>query len=118
MVPTCSLPRAWPAGTVEDHGPVLMWIGGLPIQVCRFGSSSNMVLLRGELPIWKTLSIQSNWRRLDAITEGEMADLRIRLDIGDGPVGLYIGSLYLEKRIGFLLDAVNILQNRYRVFIY
>jgi glycosyltransferase involved in cell wall biosynthesis len=39
------------------------------------------------------------------ITGEEVAALRTRLGIGDGPVGLYIGSLYREKRIGFRLEA-------------
>lgn len=50
---------------------------------------------------------------LDAgdITGEELAALRARLCIGDGPVGLYIGSLYKEKRIGFLLEAAQHIAN-------
>lgn len=33
------------------------------------------------------------------------AALRAELGLGEGPVGLYLGSLYAEKRIDFLLDA-------------
>jgi glycosyltransferase involved in cell wall biosynthesis len=32
-------------------------------------------------------------------------DLRNRLGIGKGPVGLFCGGMYPEKRLGFLLDA-------------
>jgi glycosyltransferase involved in cell wall biosynthesis len=42
---------------------------------------------------------------VDAIKVEDLAALRARLGIGDGPVGLYLGSLYKEKRIDFLLEA-------------
>lgn len=48
----------------------------------------------------KTLSAH-----VDAVTGAELATLRSRLGIGDGPVGLYLGSLYSDKRIDFLLEA-------------
>jgi glycosyltransferase involved in cell wall biosynthesis len=39
------------------------------------------------------------------ITADEMFAMRTSLGIGNGPVGLYLGSLYKEKRIDFLLEA-------------
>jgi len=48
----------------------------------------------------KTLSAN-----VESLNHGEVAALRKRLNLGDGPVGLYLGSLYLEKRIDFLLEA-------------
>ena len=42
---------------------------------------------------------------IGTVTGEEMAALRTKLGIGDGPVGLYLGSLYKEKRIDFLLKA-------------
>jgi glycosyltransferase involved in cell wall biosynthesis len=48
-------------------------------------------------------------RELIALCErarrGGKAALREKLGLGNGPVGLYLGSLYREKRIDFLLDA-------------
>jgi glycosyltransferase involved in cell wall biosynthesis len=41
----------------------------------------------------------------EAITKKDLITLRAHLGIGDGPVGLYLGSLYREKRIDFLLEA-------------
>lgn len=40
-----------------------------------------------------------------AVTEDDLVALRTRLGIGGGPVGIYLGSLYKEKRVDFLLDA-------------
>lgn len=39
------------------------------------------------------------------VTPVECARKRRELNLGDGPVALYLGSLYKEKRLGFLLDA-------------
>lgn len=41
----------------------------------------------------------------DAIGAPELEKLRAELNLGDGPTGLFIGSLYPEKRLDFLLDA-------------
>jgi len=41
----------------------------------------------------------------EVVTEKEKQELRARLGLGEGPVGIYCGSLYRGKRIGFLLDA-------------
>ncbi len=43
--------------------------------------------------------------------EGRAA-LRARLGVGDGPLGLFIGSLYPDKRLPFLLDAARALRER------
>lgn len=48
----------------------------------------------------KTLSAH-----VDAVTAEELVSLRAHLGIGEGPVGLYLGSLYCDKRINFLLAA-------------
>lgn len=40
-----------------------------------------------------------------AVDTQAQAALRADLGMGEGPVGLYLGSLYAEKRIDFLLDA-------------
>jgi glycosyltransferase involved in cell wall biosynthesis len=38
--------------------------------------------------------------------------LRVELGLGNGPVGLYLGSLYREKRLDFLLDAAREVRKR------
>lgn len=50
--------------------------------------------------------------QFDAVTPQAQAALRAELGLADGPVGLYVGSLYTEKRIEFLLDAARALRQR------
>lgn len=40
-----------------------------------------------------------------AVTPAALAALRAELGLQDGPVGIYVGSLYAEKRIDFMLEA-------------
>ena len=44
-----------------------------------------------------------------SVTDVEIAALRKQLDLGDGPIGLFVGSLYPDKRLGFLLQAAQAL---------
>lgn len=48
----------------------------------------------------------------DAVTREEIQAVRRELNLGDGPVGLYIGSLYEDKRLEFLLSASQLLSQR------
>lgn len=48
-------------------------------------------------------------RQCATITAQDVQDFRARHLLGDGPIGLYIGSLYPEKRIPFLLQAAQAL---------
>jgi glycosyltransferase involved in cell wall biosynthesis len=43
--------------------------------------------------------------QFEAIRPPELAGWRAAHGLGDGPVGMFLGSLYKEKRIDFLLDA-------------
>lgn len=43
--------------------------------------------------------------QLDAITPQSRDGARAAMGVGPGPVGIYIGSLYAEKRVDFLLEA-------------
>ncbi len=47
-----------------------------------------------------------------AVTPEAQAALRAELGLAGGPVGVYIGSLYAEKRIDFLLDAARELRRQ------
>jgi len=50
--------------------------------------------------------------QFDAVTPAAQVTLRAELGLGEGPVGLYLGSLYAEKRIPFLLDAARAIRAR------
>lgn len=51
-----------------------------------------------------TLELESYAR---SITPAEMAALRRELDLQSGPVGVFIGSLYSDKRLDFLFKAAH-----------
>ena len=44
-------------------------------------------------------------RQRESITTNETMELRRRLGFGPGPVGVFVGSLYAEKRLDFLFAA-------------
>ncbi|MDB5839411.1 MAG: glycosyltransferase [Herminiimonas sp.] len=52
----------------------------------------------------------------DQVRPQDCRRLRDELGLGDGPVGLYLGSLDKEKRIGFLLDAAARIQQQIPAF--
>ena len=54
--------------------------------------------------------------QLRAVTADSVAAQRKQLAIGDGPVALYIGSLYADKRLDFLLQAADALRERIATF--
>ncbi len=41
----------------------------------------------------------------EAVTRNDVEDIKRDLNLGRGPVGLYVGSLYKDKRLEFLLSA-------------
>lgn len=47
-----------------------------------------------------------------SVSAASVAEFRASLGLGPGPVGLFLGSLYAEKRISFLLDAATELRRR------
>jgi glycosyltransferase involved in cell wall biosynthesis len=44
-------------------------------------------------------------RLCDTVTEADRKRLRASMGFHDGPIGIYVGSLYKEKRLDFLLEA-------------
>ncbi|MDD3662587.1 MAG: glycosyltransferase [Candidatus Pacebacteria bacterium] len=44
-------------------------------------------------------------KQMESITVEETLALRHSLGVGDGPVGIFVGSLHVEKRLDFLLNA-------------
>ena len=51
-------------------------------------------------------------RACDAVSDTEIATFRVRWNIGAGPIGLFMGSLYKEKRLPFLLAVGALLAER------
>lgn len=49
---------------------------------------------------------------LAAVDLGEVASLRSELGVDNGPVGIFAGALYPEKRIGFLVEACEEVRKR------
>lgn len=47
-----------------------------------------------------------------SITPEEISELRQSLGFRDGPVGVYIGSLYSDKRLDFLYDSVLVIRKK------
>jgi glycosyltransferase involved in cell wall biosynthesis len=48
----------------------------------------------------------------EAVTSAEIATIRSALDLGNGPIGLYVGSLYKDKRLDFLISAGKLLSQK------
>lgn len=55
-------------------------------------------------------------RQLESVTAEETAALRQSLGFGNGPVGVFIGSLYPEKRLDFLFKAADSLRRHNPLF--
>ena len=47
-----------------------------------------------------------------SVTDVEIAALRRQLALGDGPLGVFVGSLYPDKRLDFLLQAAGALAQK------
>jgi len=50
-------------------------------------------------------------RQLQSVTPEETHALRESLDFGMGPVGVYVGSLYADKRLDFLFEAAEAIRH-------
>lgn len=48
----------------------------------------------------------------DAVTEAEIQIIRTEFNLGGGPVGIYVGSLYEDKRLEFLLHAGQLISQK------
>jgi len=48
----------------------------------------------------------------DAVTKTEMQAIRVAHNLGEGPVGIYVGSLYKDKRLEFLLRAGQLISQK------
>jgi len=51
-------------------------------------------------------------QQFDSITPAELADWRVSQGLEAGPIGIFLGSLYEEKRIDFLLAAATVLREK------
>jgi len=72
---------------------------------------SKEIVVRQGFPAEKITNVENSidtsalQAHCDSIGMSEITELRAALNLGDGPIGLFIGSLYPEKRLDFLLDA-------------
>lgn len=48
----------------------------------------------------------------EAVTSAEIEAIRSDLNLGSGPIGLYVGSLYKDKRLEFLLSAGQLISQK------
>ena len=51
-------------------------------------------------------------RSLNAVTDQDTQRVRQELDLIDGPIGLFIGSLYSHKRLDFLMEAGEVIRQK------
>lgn len=76
-----------------------------------YTESSAILINNAGFPCTHTTIVENaiDTNEMSALCKSVSADdcqqLRVRLNLGNGPVGLYLGSLYQEKRLAFLLDA-------------
>lgn len=47
-----------------------------------------------------------------SITQHELKELRASLGFGDGPIGVFVGSLYADKRLDFLFESATAIKSR------
>lgn len=72
---------------------------------------SEAIIVRQGFPARRITNVENSidttalQAQCDAVTGAELDALRAEMELGEGPVGLFIGSLYPEKRLDFLLDA-------------
>ncbi|GAB4447272.1 MAG: hypothetical protein Fur0028_02140 [Bacteroidales bacterium] len=55
-------------------------------------------------------------KEYDNISYKEIVKLKSELNIGNGPIGLYCGGMYKEKRLDFILDACKKIKKEIRDF--
>lgn len=48
----------------------------------------------------------------EMISEGELSPIKSQLNIGNGPIGIYCGGMYKEKRLDFLLQSAAFIRDK------
>jgi glycosyltransferase involved in cell wall biosynthesis len=48
----------------------------------------------------------------ESVTESDREDLRAELGLGDGPVCVFVGGMYEDKRISFLISACDVIREQ------
>jgi glycosyltransferase involved in cell wall biosynthesis len=69
-------------------------------QVAQLGFSSNKIT-----NLENSVDTSALKQLCESVTSAEVNAIRAELKLGNGPVGLYVGSLYKDKRLDFLLNA-------------
>jgi glycosyltransferase involved in cell wall biosynthesis len=49
---------------------------------------------------------------LDGVSDIELARFRAAHDLGKGPIGIFVGSMYSDKRLDFLIESARQIQSR------
>jgi glycosyltransferase involved in cell wall biosynthesis len=66
----------------------------------------NLGYPRGRITVVQNSALSEDDKRsIESVSADDVAQLRRDLGLGDGPIGLFLGSLYEEKRWRFLLEA-------------
>lgn len=73
-------------------------------QVARLGFAENKIT-----NLENSVDTSSLKQLCESATHEQISAIKARLNLGDGPVGLYIGSLYKDKRLDFLLNACRLI---------
>jgi glycosyltransferase involved in cell wall biosynthesis len=79
---------------------------------------SSDILRRAGFPEQKTTIVNNavDTRKMASLCAGldaaERLRVRNKLGLTNGPLGIYVGSLYAEKRLDFLLQAAQMIRNR------
>lgn len=69
-------------------------------QVARLGFSDNKIT-----NLENSVDTSRLKQLCESVTNAQLQEIREKLVLGDGPVGLYVGSLYQDKRLEFLLET-------------
>jgi glycosyltransferase involved in cell wall biosynthesis len=83
-----------------------------------YTESSAALVNNAGFPQWRTTVIDNAIdtrelaRQCASVTPDDRRRLRAAMGLGDGPVGIFLGSLYKEKRLAYLLDAAEAIRRR------
>jgi glycosyltransferase involved in cell wall biosynthesis len=56
------------------------------------------------------IDTQGLMRALQSVTHERRESLRVQLGLGTGPIGIFCGGMYPEKRLGFLFEACDLVR--------
>lgn len=63
-------------------------------------------------PVMNAIDTRQLRADVEATTDDDLDELRAEHGIGDGPIGIYVGAMYAEKRLDLLVEAAEELRRR------